>query len=157
MIQRSALKMSKTPRTDAVEAAFLANGMTPSPGLLDHARKLECELASALSENKRRDFSEEIVYLRRLRDVLAPPGGTMQPMTEEQRKALDDINDRIVTLIREDGCYAERHRGTLMTLREWLAIPVMLLSDLAEDGGEWLAQKLHELAKWIAGHSGDKE
>jgi hypothetical protein len=43
-----------------------------------------------------------------------------------------------------------------MTLREWLAIPVMLLSDLAEDGGEWLAQKLHELAKWIAGHSGDK-
>lgn len=37
--------MSETPRTDAVEAAFLAIGMTPSPGLLDHARKLERELA----------------------------------------------------------------------------------------------------------------
>lgn len=42
-----------------------------------------------------------------------------------------------------------------MTFREWLALPVSVLAWFCEDGGEWLANKLGDLADWIAG-DGDK-
>jgi hypothetical protein len=40
--------------------------------------------------------TSEADFLRRVRDVLCPTAGTIQPMTEEQRAALDMIGDRLI-------------------------------------------------------------